>query len=73
MLIVAILGKKGEKKRVISTLEDDSAIGQAVELVKGAMANGKVRAGYVYIEHGNNKPVLVKYLKYSWRGKLKIR
>ena len=73
MLVVAILRKKGDSKQVISKL-DDSSLEQAIELAKGAMANNRARAAYIYIKRQGtgDKPTLIKRLSRTWTGKVKI-
>ena len=73
MLLVVTQKARGGEKLVVSKIKDDTAIEQALDLLKGVMSNNRLHAGFIYSQQPGSRPVLIKKLTKNWYGKLKIR
>lgn len=71
-LFIAVQGTTKQTRRVITTIDDDSAIETATELASNLIRHGKKhKKVYIYLKTDGRKPQLIKRVIRTWTGKVK--
>lgn len=72
MLIIA--KQVGKEKLIVARVLDDTALEPATDLAKGVILHNKsVKRVFIYLQARHAKPVCVRKVGLSWRGKIKIK